>query len=360
MTVREIAAMLKVAPSTVSIVLNDKPGVRAELRQKIRGILEENGYTIKTAPETAQEARNKITQTTPATFVSESNSKLNGQKTIMCIYYENTNYMSLRDDMVVSFMNEIQRRCQEMGMNFLYFVTNEHNIHHFFSRENLSHIDGIVLMGTEYFGTLDPAILNCSVPVTILDGYFPFDPVDTVNNDNTNYAYVLFDYILSMGHTSLGYIKSKPELGSLGERSVCIRLAADANPVKLPEKYIVEVGDAAEDIIDQVTVFLKRRGKDLPTLFICDNDYIAVAAMQAIQRSGLRIPEDISIIGVDNSELSKIIFPRLTTFQSSFKEMARMATNRLIERMAMPNLPAVKINVSLQLVEGSTVKDLSK
>lgn len=96
--------------------------------------------------------------------------------------------------------------------------------------------------------------------------------------------------------------------------------------------------------------------ENVPSAFIADNDIIAVSAIQVLQNMEYRVPEYISIIGFDDSNICTILTPHLTTVKANFTGMARLATSRLIE---MPSREIIKSTVGTVLIKRQSVAPYS-
>ena len=329
MTIREIAKSLNVSPSTISVVLNSKPGVRSELREKIKKILRENGYTIK-EPNTIK-------------------------GTILFIYYKSTDYLAARnDDTLTKTLNAIEMVCSEQNYAFSLANATDQNLDELLSRKNLANIDGVILLGTEYFHEPKDSFFSLPVPIVVLDGYFPEYPITTVNIDNGYGVYKVVTHLREKGHRNIGYLKSSVEYGCLRDRKNCIFSSVERVGLTLDPQYIIKVSQESGKIQQEVLEFLERESR-LPTAFIADNDIIAVSAIQAMQRKGVKVPEDISIVGFDDSNICTIFTPHLTTVKSDFKYMAELATRRLIQMIHSENPVIIKSTVETTFIERQTV-----
>ncbi len=334
MTIRQIAESFGVAPSTVSVVLNNKPGVRSELRQKIRNVLIENGYQIR-EPKIQQES-------------------------ILFIYYKSTDYLAARkDDTMTSILSGIDEVCT--AKNFTFTVTNA-------SPSTLDEImlsvspdvhSGIILLGTEYYQEPSPSFFNLSVPFVALDGFFPEHPLNTVNIDNSYGVHQALTLLAENGHPKIGYIKSSIEFGCLRDRTSCIYSSLAKLGLPLDPQCVIEVSQESEKIRKEVEDFL-RSCPGVPSAFIADNDIMAVSAIQTLQHMGFRVPEDVSIIGFDDSSICTILTPYLTTVRADFKGMAKLATSRLIEMIETQSQEIIKSTVGTKLIKRQSVAPFSK
>jgi DNA-binding LacI/PurR family transcriptional regulator len=98
--------------------------------------------------------------------------------------------------------------------------------------------------------------------------------------------------------------------------------------------------------------------KKLPTAFFADNDIIAFEAVQAMQEHGIKIPDEISIIGFDDMPYCQISRPRLSTIRVFKQDIGRLAVKRLLEKVNGKDEIIQKIEVATELVERESVKKL--
>ncbi len=330
MTIRQIAKAFGVAPSTVSVVLNNRPGVRSELRQKIREALVENGYQI----------REQATH----------------QGNILFIYYKSTNYLAARkDDTIAQTLSGIEDAC--MDRKFTFSITNA-------SPSTLDEIllsitpevhSGVILLGTEYYQEPSQAFFSLPVPLVILDGYFPEYPLNTVNIDNSYGIHEALKLLRENNHPKIGYIKSSIEFGCLRDRARCIYSSLSRLGWPSEPEYVIQVSQEPEKSRQEIDEFL-HVCPAVPSAFIADNDIIAASAVQSLQHNGFRIPEDVSVIGFDDSSICTILTPCLTTVRYDLNGMAQLATLRLIDMIESPTPhEIIKSTVGTKLIQRQSV-----
>lgn len=341
MTIREIAAELNISPTAVSYVLNNKPGVRKELREKITKILIQNGYSIK---EDAAQDLKKV-------------SDLPKQQTILFLYYISERYLFLRNNNVLTlYLNAIEEICNRQSCNVITKSVTGDSLGD--TLTNTDGIDGVILLGIELYERVIFNRFMCRKPFVLLDGYFPESPIDSVNVDNYIGLYQAVDYLYKKGHRRIGHIKSNMPYGCLPDRWRCFYEILDYFGMPFSKNYLAEVRMQSEFLQEDLQKYL-RENKDLPTVFFADNDYMAISAMAEMQQAGYSIPDDFSIIGFDNADISTLLKPNLTTISLDFRGMAAEAVQRLFRLMEQPDLPIVKSTISPVFVERESVKDLT-
>jgi len=107
----------------------------------------------------------------------------------------------------------------------------------------------------------------------------------------------------------------------------------------------------------QAMIELLDRAPDL-TAVSCANDLPAIGALSALAERGVRVPEDVSVMGFDDAELARHAVPPLSTMRIHSRNMARTAARRLVERLETSNLPAIRIEFPIDLVERRSCKEV--
>lgn len=334
MTIRQIADSFGVAPSTVSVVLNNKPGVRRELRQQIRLALIENGYQVR-------EGENAC------------------QGNILFIYFKSSDYLAARkDDTITSMLSGIEEVCEKRKFTFSVANATFETIDKVLMSVSPNTYKGVLLLGTEYYQEPRDTFYELPVPLVIVDGFFPECPLNTVNLDNSYGIHQALQYLLENGHTKIDYIKSALEYGCLRDRAACVQSSLSRLGLQMHSNSFL-VSQKADLIQTEMYEYL-RSCSDMPSAFIADNDIIAVSTIQVLQNMGYRVPEDISIIGFDDSSVCTILTPHLTTVRADFTGMANLAASRLIDMIESGQRTIIKSTVGSTLIKRQSVAPYSK
>ncbi len=136
------------------------------------------------------------------------------------------------------------------------------------------------------------------------------------------------NYLVELGHTKIAYISGAPDFRSSSERREGFEAGlAEAN-LQLQSKYVVEGAYTFDSGYRAAERLLSL--KDRPTAIFAANDEMAVGAMQAVRVRGLKVPDDISIVGYDDLNLAPAVWPKLTTIHSPVKEIGRLAAAKLM------------------------------
>jgi LacI family transcriptional regulator len=169
-----------------------------------------------------------------------------------------------------------------------------------------------------------------------------------VSAANASGARSATQHLLSLGHRRIAAILGVPEWTASVERLNGYRAAlASAGVLAEPEfvvdsDFSLEGGEAAADAL----LGLPHR----PTAIFAFNDNMAIGTLRAARKRGLRVPEDLSVVGFDDSEESAIVTPALTTVRQPLAEMGRMAASLLLRLLENQPLEALNIELATRLV----------
>ncbi|MCR4752105.1 MAG: LacI family transcriptional regulator [Eubacterium sp.] len=350
MTIKELAEELQVSPAAISLALNGKPGVSDAVRQRIIDKAKEYNYT-------------------------PSRASYNSKKhlTIRFIVYKRQFPDSvIRNISFYSLVLEgLEDAAKTQGYNILVSHLQEGPDEIQLLTELQSGVDGIIFFGTEF----DEDSPLCSelvridreiCPVTVLDTRLRNTPLDCFTNDNFGGACSAVEYLLAAGHRRIGYFTSSMRAArNFDERSAGVTSAIAACPgaelVSVPMRF------STKEAHDAVCAWAKDQPADtLPTAFFADSDILAFGAIQAFSHLGLRVPDDISVLGYDDMPECELFLPALSTIHVAKRTMGREAlllmSRRIRERQnAADNTlwhPPLNVTVKTFLKERSSVRPL--
>ena len=201
-------------------------------------------------------------------------------------------------------------------------------------------VDGILIVPVTFKSEHLERIKKVGIPIVILDRSIPDINMDTILIDNFKSGYNAAKYLTSLGHKNVGYIdRIYDHSHSLDRKNGFIK-AMKEEGLYLDEKNIVRGGFTFDDGVRAVKELMVRDPKI--TAIFSFNDINALGAMRGLADLGLKIPEDISVMGNDDMPFSSIYVPSLTTIHYPTAEMASKASNLLLKRIAKPNFKKTK------------------
>jgi len=198
-------------------------------------------------------------------------------------------------------------------------------------------IDGLVCSGLDYQSNGPTLVeINRQVPTIVVGGTEALVGMDTIEADFRSSLFHAVDYLKSLGHERIAYINAYPPEKDLGKRTEHFYEALKKYRIPVTEDSYLNCGFyALSNVRDTAQEWLKSLSRERrPTALICLNDLTAIGVSRGILDLDLRIPDDISLVGIDNVELAAYLPFPLTTIAQPVEEMAAFCAQRMIERIA--------------------------
>lgn len=297
MTYREIAEKLNVSPATISHVINNKPGVSEATRETIKKQLEEMGLShLLQKKDTAPSVQ--------------------GTGVICFLVYKCTGEILDRHPYFLSITQSLERRAAEYGYSVMIRVLDKYsNPADIIPSEKA--VDGMVLHATEMRDEDFALFSNLKYPVVALDNALSHTNCDAVSINNELGTFQAIEYLVKTGHKRIGYFRSQINISSFFERCTGYLQAAQSLDMPIRSEDVIRVGYSEEESFRDVLTYLQTRnpGDALPDAFVCDDDPIAFGALRALAQCGIRVPEDVSLIGFNNHPNDEITSPKLTSVE---------------------------------------------
>lgn len=331
MTVREIAALAGVSPSTVSFVINGRPGVSKQTREKLTLLLQQHGFSIKA-------------------LADEDASPCGVVKFIR--YSDSGDLAERNDDFITQVMEGIDSELRRFRYTMSVVYVNDKNLECVLADLKYEALAGVLFLGTEFDASRYQILKDLHVPIVSVDNCFRNYPINAVDMDNIDGAQRAIEYLHQMGHRHIGYLKGTMRTGSLRERCRGVEIALRA--FDLEPTPVIRLSPRVVAASEEMLAYLENE-PELPTAFFADNDVLAAGALRALQQKGVRVPEDVSIIGFDDSMLASVVSPPLTTMHVHKREMGQCAVRRLIDVIKNNERHITKTSVGVDLVERETV-----
>jgi DNA-binding LacI/PurR family transcriptional regulator len=327
-TLADVAERAGVSVASVSKVLNNRVGVSAENRARVQRAMEALGYQRRGAR--APDKAERMTIVTLDQYVNDDH-----------------------------FYGAILRALIDEGAAQGYRVeiellpTNPPGV---FERvpDSLKTIrpDALVLLGLDRPDVLD-LVAGFGRPAVIVNGMDPQMRLDSISPDFHFGGWTATRHLLGLGHRDIVHI-THPYRKSITRRLDGFRDAlADAGIAFDPARHILDLGNprlinvAARDFVE---ARLARDGL-AATAFFCVTDLVALGTIQALAARGIRVPEDVSVVGFDDLPISSHSLPTLTTMRIERAELGHLAVRMLAERAARPDASVRRLGLGVRLVE---------
>jgi DNA-binding LacI/PurR family transcriptional regulator len=351
-TTHDIAKAAKVSRVTVSRVLNNHGNVTDEVRQRVIKAAETLGYrTIRSR----------------ALFRTQIMHEFAGLHEMGFLFHSLIHPESVSNNPFWSMiLHGVEQEAGKLNIKVFYrsITSLVQSPENFRSMVQQMNIEGMLLVGSAEAETVC-MLQRTGIPLVLVDLCFPGIPVDSVIADNQEGMYQAMHHLFTLGHKRIAYIGGPVTF----TRASLPRTASTIYSLKsrlegyfqalleqdIPIDYnLVETGDLSlEGGYSSCEKLLQR---NIPlTAIVCANDETAIGAMKAIQEKGLRVPDDISIIGFDDIESARHVTPELTTIRVNKESMGAAAVRTLITRSMNPDMAITTTIIRVELIErGST------
>ncbi|HBO37416.1 MAG TPA: transcriptional repressor PurR, partial [Pasteurellaceae bacterium] len=219
-------------------------------------------------------------------------------------------------------------------------------------------VDGILVMCSEYTDdSLDLLQHFSDLPMVVMDWGPNNSNTDLIQDNSFEGGYLATKYLIDNGHKNLGIIAGELSKTTARTRYEGFVNAIEEAGLKVNPDWVMEGSFEPEDGYECMNKILKL--SSLPTAIFCCNDVMALGAISAIIEKGLRVPDDISIIGYDNIHSSRFYAPPLTTVHQSKSRLGERALKLLFERISQKSATREVIDAHPELVIRKSVKKLN-
>lgn len=264
------------------------------------------------------------------------------------------------DRITVPFYSElfynIEKSCSDAGYSLIYSVLdNAEDFEHV--REQHPNLCGVVFVSNTSDECIQKA-LGEKVPCVLLNSYDPSLP--SILSDNYTGTREAASYLIQNGHTSIAVLCGISSYTTSRERLSGVRSVLAENGLSLPESFFLHPNSWEADDGFQAVQEMLKNNRHYPTAIISFNDRLAHGAIQAITQAGLSVPEDISIIGYDNSDYARHSIPKLSSVEINVPLMAKAAFNELINQIITGEVLPIKIQIPVRLVIRDSVRNLNQ
>jgi DNA-binding LacI/PurR family transcriptional regulator len=303
-TMEDVAARAGVSRALVSLVMRNSPKVSDIRRAAVLRAAEELGYQ----PHLMARSLASRTSTVLGVMVND-----------------------LRNAFFADIVEELDSAAQTAGFDLVLNTGGRSPTREWNALHNLLSFRpaGIVLLSPVVpASAIQTAARQC--PVVLVSRTTRSATVDTVNDDGEAGSALAVDHLAGLGHRRIAHLDGGSAAGAAQRRRgfESAMRGHGLEPIVVRSEH-TDIG--GENAVRELLATYSR--PDLPTGLVSGNDFNAVGAMSALEEAGLRVPEDVSVVGYDNTSLAALRHLSLTTVDQSRKDMARLAFEALIERV---------------------------
>ena len=233
------------------------------------------------------------------------------------------------------------------------------NISEIISSVNSSSIDGAIFLGTELSSEDVQLLGSVSIPVVFIDTFYEFLNFPFVDMDNIDSVFKILSSFYKNGHREIGMIRTPVLVNNFHLREIGFRKGLKELGLSYKNEYVYSVDSTFDGAYKDMSNILNHSPK-LPTAIFAANDIMAYGCIKAIEEHGIKIPQDLSIIGFDDLPLSSVMKPALTTMQVSKNEIGRISFFLLQDLLKnKENAHIKKVLINGELISRESVQKIS-
>lgn len=307
-TIQDIAEKAQVSKMTVSRVLSGKGYVKKETAERIKTIISELNYE--------------------PNFIARSLSSKRSMILGVIIF---KTAPSLFDEYVAQVFSGIVDNSEIKHYRIMVFPVDpnqgDENEYYKIARSNL--LDGLILLRSRINDAKIEALAKTGFPLVLVNfkKYSPY--YNFVDTENYKGAVLAMEHLIKKGHKKIVFYSGNLFETNARDRFKAYQDTLINNGLKYNEEWVIHSEFDEEDAYLKTEQIFKCTNR--PTAIFCASDYIAIGAIRRIQEMGLKIPDDIAIIGFDDIELASHIQPKLTTVRQPLHELGRNAGQILLD-----------------------------
>lgn len=329
-TIKDVAALAGVSPSTVSRTCKNNPSISEETKERVRKAMAELVY------EPNFQASNLASQNsrTIGIILPASAKEV----------YENSFYLEA--------IQGISHYCN--GRQYMTtIVTGQDEAEILDAVRSMSRsgkVDGFIILYSKKDDPVIDYLFNEGLLYILIGKATQYtNQTIYIDNDNLLAGREAAEYLYQLGHRRIAYLGSDSSLMFSADRKAGYQLALASHQLPVRPEYCVEVKNVSENNEEAIRGLLMQ--KDRPTAILVSDDILAVSLERVCLENHLAIPEDLSIISFNNSLFARLTSPQLTSIDIGAGQLGSEAASQIINHIENPNLLATKIIVPHHLIE---------
>lgn len=334
-TLKDVAQLAGVSTATVSYALSGKRMISEETKERINRAIAQLDYV----PDLN------------ARSLSMRDSKLIG---VVVPQTEPGDRLMFQNSFYSEALGSIEYCARQHGYHILISATDANESYLTLAKQR--NLDGIIVIGM-YPDEFYQQMKKTQIPIVLIDSYCNDHYYNNIRIDDAYGSYMATKYVLDCGHReTMFFVGQLKENGVMKKRLAGYRQALEEYGATYREENVFE---GQIDYESGVRMASRLAASNLPaTAVVAAADILAIGAVKGFYDAGLRVPEDISIIGFDDLEISQYLAPGLTTVRQQISMKGQRAVELLLEHIADPSLSKQEEILPLKLIERGSVKKL--
>ena len=331
-TAKELAALLQLSESAVSLALNNKPGVSRETRRRVLDAARDHDYDF---------SRKAVSR--------------DQKKGIICFAVYRKSGAVVGDTPFFSELTDgISDRCRRDGYEcVIRYLYEDEDLRDQIYEIRTSSFAGVIVLATEMEEPTLSLFDVLEIPLVFLDAYFERPEYNFIMINNTQGAYLATRYLIRKCRTQPGYLRSSYWISNFEARADGFYKAIREAGMSTSHSLVHRLPPSQEGAYADMKELL--RSAQPAKCYFADNDLIAIGAMQALREAGYRIPEDVSVVGFDDISSAEYVSPPLTTIEVPKSYLGETAVERVAQMIEGRCLQPLKVEVFTRLIRRRSV-----
>jgi len=334
LTIKDIAKKAGVSTATVSKVMNGYDDIGEKTKAKVQRIIKENNYRPNA---NAQSLRTK-------------------KSFLVGLFFKDHQDSGLKHPFFRGIISGLEDTLIKNNYDMILFAANWEDQFSYLDKCQFRNVDGAILMGVPKNDSKIPELLEAEIPSVFIDLDVEDKKASYIISDNVNGARQAVRHLSELGHNKIAIITgesitipTKMRLKGFKEE-----MKKQNNPVK--KEWIVESCYSVDCGYNGMQQLLSL--EEQPTAVFCQGDEIAVGAIKAVKKAGLKVPDDFSIVGFDDIEISQYLNPALTTIRQKKEKMGAEAAEMILTMINNPDKKVEHKIIDTEFVLRNSTKKL--
>jgi DNA-binding LacI/PurR family transcriptional regulator len=331
-TIKDIARLANVSHTTVSRALNDSPLINEDTKLKIKAIAKQLKYTPN---------------------ISAKSLVLHRSYNIGLFF------STLNTGTSAGFFYDVVRGVNGVIKDRYKLIVKGIDDYKEYGTVTKKSFDGIIVMSqSSDDNRFIRHAMDQQIPLVVLNREIKYGAVTNILSDDLRGARNIVKYLIDQGHRAIAIIEGKRGFQSAQDRKegYLQALRHSSIPVK-PEFEVIGNYDMESGYQAMHHLLVQPR---LPSAVFCSNDEMAVGAIKAILEKGLKVPDDLSIVGFDDNIVSAFVTPALTTVRRPIEKVSREGASRLVDLIDNDEAPKEALYMNTELIIRQSVKKLDR
>jgi len=327
-SIKDIARIAGVSPSTVSRALAGSSRVSAVTRQRIRSIAQELSYTP------SQAARSLVMGSSPIIGVISP---------------------TLSDPYIAAVMKGIEAASHAAGYQRLVASTQGNDVREIeMVRMLLGHnIAGLIILSSRAGGSYQQVLKQMDAPMIFVNALHTGEQVHNVATDNEHGGWLATSYLIEQGHRRIAHLSGPVAGRSRAARAAGYRRALEESAIPFDPAAILPGNGSLAAGRKALHWWMAQPAHKRPTAIFCYNDLSALGLMSEAYQQGVKVPEHLSVMGFDNVPVAEVSIPPLTTVEQRSEQLGRLAVDALLA--SLEEKPVTDIFLRGELIVRSSV-----